>query len=433
MKDLLSKLETKKARVGVMGMGYVGLPVAVEFAGKGFNVTGFDISKKKIETINKGKSITPDIADKTVKDLVKRKILQATDRANALRKCDAILICVPTPLNRVKEPDMSFVISAVNTIKPHLRKGQLIILESTTYPGTTEELVLPELSATGLKAGKDFFLCFSPERIDPGNEAFPLAKIPTVIGGITHDCSTIGAALYRHITPEVKQVSSTNVAEFTKLLENTFRIVNIGLINELAVVSEKLGVNIWEAVDAAKTKPFGYMPFYPGPGIGGHCIGIDPLYLSWKARLTGGEIRFVEIASRVNAAMPSYVVKRAAYALNQCGKTLSRAKVLLLGVSYKRDVGDTRESPALEIIKELNVLGSKVEYHDPWVKELCYEKINLKSINLTAAKLKQYDLAILVTDHTDVDYTNVLKHVPKIMDTRNALKHVRSRKKIVLL
>ncbi len=433
-KELRSKILKKKAVVGVIGIGYVGLPLAVEFAQAGFQVYGLDQSKTKVDSVNRGRSYIQDVESEVLARLVKAGQLKATYDDRCLSKCDCMVICVPTPLNKLKEPDISYVISAAEMVKRNLRKGQLIVLESTTYPGTTEEAILPEIGKGNFKVGKDFFLCFSPERIDPGNRDFPLRKIPKVVGGITATCGEMGRLFYSQIIHQVMKVSSPRVAEMAKLLENTFRIVNIGLINELAIVSQKLGINIWEAIDAAKTKPFGFMPFYPGPGIGGHCIGIDPLYLSWKAKLEGSEIRFVELASRISADMPGYVVKRAAYALNDCGKTLSRSQVLILGVAYKKNVGDFRESPALDIIQELQDLGAVVHYHDPFVKKLKIEDISMSSVPLTDRVLKKHDLTILVTDHSSVDYEKVVRHTPLILDTRNALKKFRvGKNKVILL
>ncbi len=433
LKEVAEKIDAKKAKIGVIGLGYVGLPLAIEFAKVGFHVLGFELSKKKISSINVGESYIPDVKSKEIKPLILEKRLRATSDTSLLKSCDCIIVCVPTPLNKVKEPDISFVLSAVEMIHANIRRGQLIILESTTYPGTTEEVLAPKLSQDGRKAGSDFFLCFSPERIDPGNQRFPVSAIPKVVGGITPSCTKLGAALYRQIVGHVIEVSSPRVAEFTKLLENTFRIVNIGLINELAVVSHDLEIDIWEAIEAAKTKPFGFMPFYPGPGIGGHCIGIDPLYLSWKAKLAGQEIRFVELASRVNAGMPDYVVKRIAYALNERGKTISRSKFLILGVSYKRDIDDIRESPALEVIETLQSLGGDVQYHDPFVPELEVASGCLKSVKLKEAIIKQCDAVVIVTDHTSVNYDVVVEKAGLILDTRNALRKFGKQEKILVL
>lgn len=433
MKSLEQKILRKKAKIAVMGIGYVGLPLAVEFAKEGFQVYGLDPNREKVRQVNAGVSYIQDVDSKTLASLVRSGRLRATTDDRCLKACDCIVICVPTPLNKLKEPDISFVLSAAQMIKKHLRRGQLIILESTTYPGTTEEMILPEIAQKGYRVGRDFYLCFSPERIDPGNRDFPLRRIPKVVGGMTPRCTRLGRLFYSQVIHQVLEVSSPRVAEMAKLLENTYRIVNIGLINELAMVSESLGVNIWEAIEAAKTKPFGFMPFYPGPGIGGHCIGIDPLYLSWKAKLAGSEIRFVELASRVSAGMPSYVVKRAVYALNSRGKTISRSRILVLGVAYKRDLNDVRESPALEIIAELRSLGAQVHFHDPCVRELATDSISMKSVPLTRNVLGGHDLAVLVTDHSKVDYAQVVRFAPLVLDTRNALRGFGRRKNIIAL
>src|SRR3989338_5933775 len=400
-KELELKITKRKAVVCVIGIGYVGLPLATEFAEAGFQVYGLDLDKRKIEAINKGISYIQDVDSHLVQRLVAAKKLKATSDPSCLALADCIIICVPTPLNKLKEPDISFVLSAARMIRENMKKTQLVILESTTYPGTTD---------------------------------YPLRKIPKVVGGMTPACSRLGRMLYGQIIQQVMEVSSPRVAEMAKLLENTFRIVNIGLINELAIVSQKLGINIWESIEAAKTKPFGFMPFYPGPGIGGHCIGIDPLYLSWKAKLEGSEIRFVELASRISSDMPGYVVKRAAYALNQRGKALSRSKILVLGVAYKKNIGDMRESPALDIIEELHELGAKVCYHDPFVKRLEVDGIRMSSSPIGEKALKSYDMVIVVTDHSSVDYPKVVRNARLLLDTRNCLKKFPAAKnKIILL
>ena len=423
-KQLAGKIKSKKAKIGVVGLGYVGLPLAHAFAEKGFQVTGMDIDQKKIQSLEKGISYIDDIPTQSLKPLVKKKRLQATSDFDPIKDLDVVIICVPTPLNRAKDPDISYIVSVTNAIQPRLHRGQLVILESTTYPGTTEEVILPSLEKSGLKIGKDFFLCFSPERIDPGNKQFHTQNIPKVVGGITATCAQLAALLYQQITPKVVIVSSSRTAEMTKLLENTFRIVNIGMINELARVAGTLRVNIWEAIDAAKTKPFGFMPFYPGPGIGGHCIGIDPLYLSWKARMHGANLHFIDLARRLNTEMPQYVVSQAVYALNKhCGKAISRCKVMLVGLSYKKDVSDTRESPALDILHELTSLGAKVCYHDPHVPQIHHEGLALKSAALTPANLKSQDLVILTTDHSNLDHWLIVENSKLIYDTRNILKN----------
>lgn len=420
---VLKKIHTKKARIAIIGLGYVGLPLTCAFAKKGLRVTGIDVDGRRIEALRRGHSYIEDIPSKMLKTLVKRKRLTAEADYEILEEVDAVIVCVPTPLNRVKDPDISYIVQATDAIAKHLHSGQLVVLESTTYPGTTEEVILPALEKSGLKVGSDFFLCFSPERIDPGNKKFNTQNIPKVVGGVTAACTRVGAALYRQITSHVVPVSSSRTAEMAKLLENTFRIVNIGLVNELARAAENLKVNIWEAIDAARTKPFGYMPFYPGPGIGGHCIGVDPIYLSWKARLHGSDLHFIELARRINAEMPRYVVSQAVFALNEYrGKAISRSRVMLLGVSYKKDVSDMRESPALDILAELKELGASVSYHDPYVPEFHHQSLHLKSQPLTPAVLKRQDLVILTTDHTHLDYPLIVRNSRLIFDTRNALK-----------
>ncbi|MCM8774814.1 MAG: nucleotide sugar dehydrogenase [Candidatus Omnitrophica bacterium] len=428
-KAFAQKIQSRKAQIAVIGLGYVGLPLAVVFAQKGYRVVGIDTNGQRIDCVNQGKSYIGDVPTAELAAIVRQGRLRATTDTKVLRDVDVVIVCVPTPLNRVKDPDISFIVEATNSIHGTLHAGELIILESTTYPGTTDEVILPALEKSGLKVGEDFYLCFSPERIDPGNRDFKTQNIPKVVGGITPACSRLAGLLYRQITPSVVRVSSSRTAEMTKLLENTFRIVNIGLMNELAQAAGSLNVDIWEAIDAAKTKPFGYMPFYPGPGIGGHCIGVDPIYLSWKARMHGSSLHFIELARRVNAEMPRYVVNRSVHVLNRySGKAISRSKVLVLGITYKRDVEDTRESPALEILSELKALGAEISYHDPMVPEIRHEGIHLISQPLTAAFLKKQDLVILVTDHSTVNYKRVLAASRLIFDTRNKLSKFKSSK-----
>ncbi len=424
---LKKKIKTRKAHIAIIGLGYVGLPLACEFAKKGFRVTGLDIDSKRVLSIQRGRSYIGDIPSKELAALVKKgKLAASSDYESLSDQVDVVIICVPTPLNRVKDPDISYIVDAAAEIQKRLHSAELVILESTTYPGTTDEVILPALEKSGLSVGKDFFLCFSPERIDPGNPLFKTHNIPKVVGGITPVCTELAGLLYGQITTQVVAVSSSRTAEMTKLLENTFRIVNIGLINELARAAESLQVNIWEAVDAAKTKPFGYMPFYPGPGIGGHCIGVDPIYLSWKARVHGTDLHFIELARRVNAEMPRYVVSKAVYALNRyLGKAISRSRVMLLGLAYKKDVSDTRESPALDILEELSQLGAKVSYHDPYVPRLQNQTLSLESTPLTAQNLKKQDLVILTTNHSKFDYKLIARTSRLIFDTRNVFKHVK--------
>jgi len=421
--ELITKLKTKKAKIAVVGLGYVGLPLVCEFADRGFTAKGIDVDTQKILAIREGRSYIGDIEKHWLLKLVKSGKLSADNHFDFLAEADAIIICVPTPLNRAKDPDISFILAVTEEIKKRIRPGQLVVLESTTYPGTTEEVILPALQQSGLVCGRDFFLCFSPERVDPGNPHFKTRDIPKVVGGVTPFCTEVGKTLYSQVIKEVFTVSSSRTAEMTKLLENTFRIVNIGLINELARAADSLGVNIWEAVEAASTKPFGFMPFYPGPGIGGHCIGIDPLYLSWKARLHGEELHFIELARRMNAEMPRYVVTQAVYALNQkLGKAISRSKILLLGMSYKKDVSDIRESPSLDILHELKKLGAKVNYHDPHVPDFSEGGHRMKSTALTKAVLRGHDLVILTTNHTAFNKDMIAKNSRLIFDTRNFFK-----------
>ncbi len=431
-KKLKKKILDKKARVGIIGLGYVGMPLAVEFAEAGFSVYGIDTNQKRINQIKKGTSYIIDIPSDIVAALVSENRLHATTKYNIIKKLDAVIICVPTPLSKTKEPDISYIIEAVKRIAKHKKKGQLIVLESTTYPGTTDEIVLPALESNGLKAGRDFFLAFSPERIDPANRNFSPRQIPKVIGGVTKEGGRLAQSLYAQVMDQVVMVSSSKIAEMAKLLENTFRSVNIGLVNELTLMCDKLGVNVWEVIEAAKTKPFGFMPFYPGPGIGGHCIKIDPLYLSWKARLHGFESKFIELADQVNSGMPEYVSNKVISALNEKNKTVKESKILVLGIAYKKDVSDTRESPALEIIRILQGHGASISYFDPYVPEILVEGKKLKSTDLNKRTLKSRDCAIIATDHTDVDYKRVVKESKLVVDTRNATRHI-TNKKIVRL
>jgi len=423
-KNLLLKIKNRKARIAIVGMGYVGLPLACEFSEKGFHIIGIDVDRNRVDSLLKGKSYIEDIPSARLAKLVRAGLFKASSDYGCLEsEVDIVIICVPTPLSRSRDPDISYIVSAVEEIQKRIPSLQLVILESTTYPGTTEEVILPALERAGHKVGKDFFLCFSPERIDPGNKQFKPADIPKVVGGVTPACTRLAAALYGQVMPEIVKVSSPRTAEMTKILENTFRIVNIGLVNELAMAAESLQVNIWEAIDAAKTKPFGYMPFYPGPGIGGHCIGVDPIYLSWKARMHGTDLQFIELARKVNATMPHHVVSQAVYTLNQYrGKAIARSKVLVLGIAYKRDVADTRESPALDILEELKKLGASVSYHDPYVPQIKQHALSLKSQPLTAAILKKQDLVILTTAHTCFDRKKIAANAGLIYDTRNFFK-----------
>jgi UDP-N-acetyl-D-glucosamine dehydrogenase len=424
---LAHKLRRQEATIAIIGLGYVGLPLAVAFAHAGLKVTGIDLDPRKVQRINEGKSYIEDVPSTQIKTALKSKRLRASSDFECLKDADVAIICVPTPLNQMRDPDMSFIMSASEAIARSLHRGQLIILESTTYPGTTDEVVLPLFERGGLRVGTDFFLCFSPERVDPGNSMFKTGNIPKVVGGITRKCGELGSLLYSNVTSKVVTVSSTRNAEMAKLLENTFRIVNIGLINELAVAAQNLKIDIWEAIDAAKTKPFGFMPFYPGPGVGGHCIGIDPLYLSWKAKIHGSDLHFIELARRVNSQMPDYVVSQAVAALNRhAAKAISRSRILILGVSYKRDVADYRESPSFAIIDKLRKFGAIVSYHDPFVPGLNHEGIRMCSSKLRSGFLRKQDLVIVATDHTKVDYRLVVKHSRLIFDTRNILRQFKN-------
>src|SRR3954454_13359275 len=418
----LERIRARQARVGVIGLGYVGLPLVVEFARAGFDVTGFDVDASKIEQINAGKSYIPDVAEADLASCVKAGKLRATTDMNQLAEMDAIDICVPTPLRKTKDPDLSYVVHAVEAVAATLRRGQLIILESTTYPGTTDEVVQPMLVAKGFKPDVDFFLAFSPERVDPGNPQFNTKNIPKIVGGVGPASTEVAAELYGATVQHVIQVSSTRVAEMVKLLENTFRAVNIGLVNEIALMCHKMNIDVWEVIDAAKTKPFGFMPFYPGPGLGAHCIPIDPFYLSWKARQSGFECRFIELAGQVNGAMPEYVVQRIADALNSVKKPINGSNIHLFGVAYKRDVNDMRESPALDILELLSRRGAIVTYTDPYVPTLRNGSETLSAIPFDEAVTAKYDCAIITTDHDVFDYAAIGSSGALLVDTRNALK-----------
>jgi len=431
--QLKKKIASHRAHIAIVGLGYVGLPLAVEFAKAGFRVTGIDLDSRKIKAISAARSYILDVPTRELAPLVRSKRLRATSDYQVLRQADAVIVCVPTPLNRAKDPDMSFILAVKDQLKKYIHRGMLVILESTTYPGTTDEVIRPELESASLKTGRDFFLCFSPERVDPSNPQFKTADITKVVGGTTRFCTDLGFLLYSQVIRRVHPVASTRAAEMTKLIENTFRIVNIGLVNELAIISNRLGIDVWEAIDAASTKPFGYMPFYPGPGIGGHCIGIDPLYLSWKARVHGGEAKFIDLASRTNGGMPEYVVKRVSQLLNERRKSLRASRILVLGVSYKKDVDDTRESPAFEILEELIKQGAEVRYYDPFVPSLDHNSMSLRSVALTKKEIRSADLILIITNHSKVDYKFMVTHAKLIFDTRNALKGFASRSKIVKL
>jgi UDP-N-acetyl-D-glucosamine dehydrogenase len=424
--ELLERIRARRARVGVIGLGYVGLPLAVEFAKGGLTAVGIDLDRRKVDAVNRGESYIPDVPSAEVAALASAGRLSATTDFAAVKELDTINICVPTPLRKSKDPDMSYIVSAVEAIAAHLRAGMLVILESTTYPGTTEEVVQPLLERGGLKAGVDFFLAFSPERVDPGNPHFNTRNVPKVVGGMTPDCARLAQALYQTSIETVVPVSSPRVAEMVKLLENTFRAVNIGLVNELALMCEKLNIDVWEVVDAAKTKPFGFMPFYPGPGLGGHCIPIDPFYLSWKARQSGFEPRFIELAGHVNAAMPHAVVDKIGDALNTIAKAINGSRVLVAGITYKRDIDDIRESPALDVMGLLSQKGAKVSYSDPYAPILPARAwpgaTELRSVDLTAATLASVDCVAILTEHKVFDYNLIATRAKLVVDTRNAVK-----------
>jgi UDP-N-acetyl-D-glucosamine dehydrogenase len=424
--SLSEKISNRTARVGIIGLGYVGLPLAVEFAQAGFTVTGIDVSEGKASSINAGESYIPDVPTAVVGELVKAGRLRATTDVSAVADLDTINICVPTPLRKTKDPDMSFVVAACEDIAKHFHNGMLVILESTTYPGTTDELVLPLLMKSGLEVGKDFFLCFSPERVDPGNAQYQTKNIPKVVGGVTPTCTEMGRLFYSQALETVVPVSSTQVAEMVKLLENTFRMINIGLVNEIALMCDRMRINVWEVIEAAATKPFGFMPFYPGPGLGGHCIPIDPFYLSWKTKQAGIEARFIELAGYINGQMPHFVADKVQNALNDVGKPVKGSHVHVMGVAYKRDIDDMRESPALDILLLLQRRGAKLTYSDPHVPTLRLEGLRLDAEPESVAG--EADCVVIVTDHKAFDYKELVARSQLIVDTRNALKGMSSEK-----
>jgi UDP-N-acetyl-D-glucosamine dehydrogenase len=418
--ELESKITTKTARFGVIGLGYVGLPLALTFSEAGFRVTGIDIDTNRVDAILAGRSYITDVTDQEIRRMTQDQRFVPTMDLSEIRNLDAVSICVPTPLRKTKDPDMSYVVSAADAIAKELRPGQLIILESTTYPGTTEELILPALEARGLKAGEDFFLAYSPERVDPGNQKFSTRDIPKVIGGVTPRCAKLAALLYGAAMKQIVPVSSTRVAEMVKLLENTFRSVNIALVNEIALMCSHMNIDVWEVIKGASSKPFGFMPFYPGPGLGGHCIPIDPLYLEWKSKIDGFESRFIGLADKVNSGMPRFVVTRAMELLNERGKAMRGSKVHILGVTYKKDISDSRESPALEVIRLLAGLGAEVSYSDPYVPTLQVEGQKMQALQPGTEVLAACDLAIIITDHTSFNYAEIIRDAPFVFDTRNA-------------
>jgi UDP-N-acetyl-D-glucosamine dehydrogenase len=418
---LEEKIRTRTARVGVIGLGYVGLPLATEFARAGFCVTGIDVQESKTARVNRGESCVPDVRSEDLLPLVQQNSIRATTDFSVIEDLDTINIAVPTPLRKTKDPDMSFVVSACQEVAKYLSPGKLVILESTTYPGTTEELVLPMLEQSGLRVGEDFFLCFSPERIDPGNPRYHTRNIPKVVGGITPMCTQLGSIFYSQALESVVPVSSTKIAEMVKLLENTFRMINIGLVNELAIMCDRMDINVWEVIDAAATKPFGFMPFYPGPGLGGHCIPIDPFYLSWKTKQAGIEARFIELAGYINGQMPHFVVDKIQNALNNRSKPLKGSHIHVLGVAYKRDIDDVRESPALDIILLLEQRGARITYTDPYLPRIQLGDRRLTSEDALRMSTEA-DCVVVVTDHAKFDYPGILDAASLIVDARNAYK-----------
>lgn len=429
MVNLITLIKTKKAKVAVIGLGYVGLPTAVELAKSGFKVFGIDIQKKRVDKVNKGDSFIFDVSSKDLRKAIRSKGLKAFNNHSSLKNSDIVLICVPTPLDKNKVPDVSYIRATTQEIAKYLKRGQLIILESSTYPGTTREIILLELEKRKLKVGKDFFLAYSPERIDPGNKEYKLKDVPRIIGGITKKCTDLAVQFYQSfIHAEVKPLDSPEAAEMAKILENTFRLVNISMINELALLCGKMGIDIWEVIEAAKTKPYGFYPFYPSPKIAGHCIPLDPFYLSYKAKEYNFWTRFIDLAGEINEQMPHYIMTKVIWVLNLRRKAVRNAKILVWGASYKRDIGDTRESAAFDVIADLIRKGAKVDYFDPFVKKLCLEhrilkkKCVLKSVKYSPQRIKAYDLVLVLTDHSGFDYDKLAKNSKLVVDTRSAIK-----------
>jgi len=432
IQEFKKRVSRRQIKIAVVGLGYVGLPLALEFAKKGFFVLGIEIDKNRVDCIRKKKSYITDISDKELREVLARGRFRCIDNFNIVKEADVIIICVPTPLKRKYYPNISYIKQAVRSIASHIKRKALVVLESTTYPGTTEEEILPLLEREGRRHNRDFYLSFSPERIDPGNKAYPVNKISKVVGGVSPEATKLTELVYKNIVSRVVPVSSARVAEAVKLLENTFRLVNIGLIDELAMMAHKMDIDIWEVIEAAKTKPFGFMPFYPGPGVGGHCIPKDPLYLYWKAKKFGFRSRFIKLSSNVITAMPAYIVERLAHILDKQGKKLNKSKVLVIGATYKKDIKDLRQSPALDIIEILQKSQCRVSYYDPLIPYLKLDHINLKSIDLNSKNLSAFDCVVIATDHSAVDYNFVLKNSRLIFDTRNIFKNTRDRKVVKL-
>ena len=420
--DLKEKILEKKAQIGVVGVGYAGLPLAMEFARSGFKVHGIDVDDEKVKDLNEGKSHIEDVKDDILQFAIRAGCFEAHSDYEVVSELDCVILCVPTPLRQTKDPDISYIVNAAQAVKKHLHKDMLIVLQSTTYPGTTEEVVRAEFESEDVQIGKDLFLGFSPERIDPGNLKYTIKNTPKIVGGITPQCTEMAKTLYEQVIDRVIPVSSAAAAEMVKLLENTFRAVNIGLVNEIAIMCEKLGISVWEVIEAAASKPFGFMPFFPGPGLGGHCIPIDPLYLSWKLKMLNYNARFIELASGVNTQMPEYCVYRIVGVLNRNQKCVNGTKVLLIGLTYKQDVSDVRESPALDIMRLLEKGGAQVDYSDPYVAQLSVDDVVKKSVSLEPATVQEYDLLVMVTSHSDVDYAMIQKSAQLIFDARNVFR-----------
>jgi len=435
MRDvLLQKIQDRKATVGIIGLGYVGLPLAVEFAKGGFKVIGYDVSERVVRGLMEGRSHIQDVSSSDIAKLVKQKLFEATTDQERLRQADAISIAVPTPLGKTRDPDMSYVIAAADTVSRTAHKGLLVVLESTTYPGTTREVLLPILTKLGLTVGEDVFLAFSPERVDPGNPKYHTKNTPKVVGGITQACTELASALYSSVIDEVVPVTTTEAAELVKLLENTFRSVNIGLVNEMAIVCDKLGVDVWEVIEAAGTKPFGFMKFTPGPGIGGHCIPLDPHYLAWKMRTLNYKTRFIDLASEINSQMPAYVVEKVAQALNDERKAVNGSRVLIIGVAYKPDIDDIRESPALDVMRLLERNGADVVFHDPHIASYREDGHTRTGVELSKDELRRADAVVIVTDHRSIDYQMLMDNAALIVDSRNAMaKALKTRARVVSL
>jgi len=429
---LQKKIKNKSAKIAVVGLGYVGLPLAVEFANAGFDVTGIDVSADKVKKINKGQNYIDDVDGKLMKALVKSGKLKATSDYSVIKKIDCVSICVPTPLGKTGDPDISYMLSARDAILPHVKSPLLFVLESTTYPGSTNELIIPLMEEKGLKVGEDVFIAFSPERVDPGNPVYQTHNTPKVVGGVTKACTKIAAELYSTVIEKIIPVSSCTAAEMTKLLENTFRSINIGLANEIAIMCKYLDVDVWEVINAAATKPFGFMPFYPGPGLGGHCIPIDPLYLSWKLKTLDYKARFIELADEVNSSMPEYVIALISDALNDKAKSIKKSKILILGMAYKKDIDDLRESPALDVYEYLESRGAKVSYHDPYVPQFKWDGGIIKSKAYSDKLIKSQDCVVILTAHSNIDYKAIVKNAKLVVDTRNATQGIKN-KKIVKL